>query len=416
MYILFAILSFSWFISFSVLNVESLEWGLQTSWFLCILFSIYFVALFLTKKHLKISFNIYDAFFLVIFFITIFDYLLLDSIGVNTIRSFLFDIEYEYSLDQLKKRSIPHLLYIIFLWFCIKNIYAYFSYYKNICHIWIKKYFITFPFFFVGLWAIYQWFSTYDIVPYVKIFNNNISTGFTYLRFKDSHRTSSIFPEPSEYAYFLAFYLPIVLSYSLGGRNMFSLSGNKLLRICVFVFYFLQVILCKSMSYFLMFPVILLYSINTVIKGKRIMLNIMFCFLVIIFGVFVYLIYGERLLRVVSGIDSSMLIRLGSLYGGFALFIASPITGVGYGAIRGVDLFSFLLACFGLVGTLMLIFCMHKLRKIAKNNNISELFYHSFVSLIFMAMVSNPVLEHISIWIILAVIVFFGKKRPHEIR
>jgi hypothetical protein len=310
------------------------------------------------------------------------------------------------------KRSVPHLLYIIFLWFCAKNIYTYFSYNKKICHIWVRKYFITIPFFFVGIWGIYQWISTYDIVPYIKIFNNNISTGFTYLRFKHEHRTSSIFGEPSEYAYFLAFYLPIVLSYSFGEKNVFSLSGNKLLRMCVFVFYFIQVILCKSMSYFLIFPVILFYSINTVIKKKRIMLNIMFCFFVIIFCVLVYLVYGERLLRIVSGIDGSMLIRLSGLYEGFALFIASPIIGVGYGAIRGLDMFSFLLACFGVTGTLLLFFCMRKLKNIAINDYISKLFYHGFVSLIFVAMVSNPVLEYITIWIILAIITFFGKKKP----
>ena len=165
------------------------------------------------------------------------------------------------------------------------------------------------------------------------------------------------------------------------------------------------------MSLFIMFPLIFLYSINTVLRKRRFIMNLIYFFLIAIFGVFVYMHYGQRLRDVISGIDSSMLIRIRGLYEGFALFVASPITGFGYGVIRGLDLFSFLLACFGIIGTFLLLLCMHKLKQTAKNNEISKLFYHGLISMIIVAMISNPILEYIMVWIILAIIIFFGKKQ-----
>ena len=406
---------FAWFESFAIVNVPSLDWGLQFSWFILLIFSFLYVLYMLgnINKMKIIHLDTRDV-FIIFFVITVLDmiYMIIFPRDVRYEGTAL-GINIVYKTSELLQRSIFHTLYIIFLSISNFLIYNFLQRkeYEEICY-FIKKYFITIPFFFIGIWGVYQWLSTYDVIPYIRIFNNNLATGFTYLRFKGGHRCSSIFPEPSAYAYFLGFYLPICLSFFSNSESLFVIKQNKKNKFFVMSFYLLQCCLCKSFSFFAILPIILFFSIFYLKLPRKIkkIYKIIYIFFVCIIVLLAVILFGERVTDILKGTDSSMLVRLSVFYDGLLLFLNKKILGYGYGCIRGMDLISATLAFFGIIGFIALIFFVLKLLKKGKNNHISNVLAVGYLCFITVGCICNPIYEFVPFWIIPIIIELVERK------
>lgn len=364
-----------------------MDWGLQVSWFIAILiFVLYpFYKLGRTKITWTYNFKLVTTYFLLILINTIISLLLINE------NILVFK---EVEIIDIVGRSSTHIIYVVFEYIMFLYIYIYL--YNSKKHISDLKYFIFFPALFITIWGIYQWLTTFDLFPYIDIFNNSLSTKFTYLRFKAAHRTASVFPEPSEYAYFLAFMLPFAF---MSIRN-----GKKLPYICypkLFSYLILgSVVLCQSMSLYCVMPLLILYILRGYIKFtlKKILTLFVISSLFISTIAFIAL---DRISAIFAGDDGSAITRFDAFVETMDLFTNSPIIGVGFGAVRGLDLLSFLLGTTGIIGTIAFIYMVCKLRPYSEAN---MLFIDGFRCMIIVALISNPIIDLTFFWPILAFI------------
>lgn len=377
---------FVFFISFSVINVPAIQWGLQMSWALAlVLFFLYPLfrrdAVVLTVNR---NIRIVSIYFFSIILLTV----------ISWISQKLGYVVFE-DAGALFSRSLSHTVYLIFEYcvFILVSIYLQNSKF----HDKDVRAFITYPFYFIIIWGFYQWLSTFDIVPYLEIFNNNASTGFTYLRFKDHHRCSSVFPEPSEFAYYLAFIMPFVVYQYFKYREHPVFSKHHILMAILF---FAGVVMCGSMAFFAVFPILLIYTVRRYIKLTPTKLVAILFGGVVILGGVLYLSAG-RLADVGSGEDGSTISRFLGLMEAVDLFIASPIVGAGFGAIRGMDLLSFILGTTGILGLISFVWLVFSLRVQAQTN---KLFFQGLRCVVIVTMISNPVIDFMFFWIVLAFI------------
>lgn len=390
---------FSFFSSFSVINFPSSEWGLQMSWAIALI--IFVTWPFCIKKYKWESTPTLKkcAFLLIsLLGLTILDWSL-ESLN-------LIKIPHEIDTD-LKARSVPHFIYLIFDALVSFHIVCYLCIFRNNRENSIK-WLVIYPFWFITIWGIYQWITTFDILPYLKWFNNNASTGFTYLRFKSAHRTASIFPEPSEYAYFLAFMAPFIYAIWRHRRQRFLTNRPKL-----FVsLWIISVLLCQSMSLFAVLPLIFvyIYSRYNKITGKFIMICMLSGFVVC--GAIIAIAWS-RISELIAGDDGSAITRFDALIEEINLFKISPWTGVGFGSIRGLDLLGFLLATVGIIGACIFFSLMWRIKCLSYPN---QLFKQSFVCVIIVTFFSNPVLDHLFLWSLFAFMSINFKNLNYENR
>lgn len=411
--------TFSWFESFAIVNIKSIDWGFQFSWFVLLLFAIInFFSYFIYFPKINITELNVRKLFLVFLLITIIDlcYLFLNTNVIITWDNKYGIITSKFNTSKLFSRSLIHTCYILFLSIGCIIVFNYFKQfdYKMITKI-VSKYLITIPFFFICIWGVYQWLSTYNLFPYIKIFNNNISTGFTYLRFKDLHRCSSVFPEPSEYAYFLGFYLPICLSFILTNKNVFCIKQNKFNKLVITITYLLQCYMCRSFSLFIIFPVLLFVSINllNISKNIRRIINFFYVFLVFIIILLIFKLFGDRVNEILSGKDGSMLVRLSVMFDGFVLFMNRKLLGFGYGCIRGMDLISTTLGFFGFFGIVSLFVFIIKLYKKARKDFYTSVLSVSYICFLLVGCICNPVFEFVPFWLfpIIIELILYVKRR-----
>lgn len=381
-------LLFSFFISFAIINFPSSKWGLQMSWFIAIIMLLIFPQIIGYKFRISYNRNFkYVCTFFIILILLSITSLIFQSLNVIKFK----DID----IIDLRSRSIPHCIYLIFEFIIYLFLTAYLTKHNNQrdAVIW----FITYPFYIITIYGIYQWLTTFDLVPYTAVFNNNESTGFTYLRFKDSHRCCSVFPEPSEYAYYLGFMLPFILT-PFYNKNITILPvffKKKKLALCLYTF---AVLSAGSMSLFAVFPIILFVVVRKFIKVSR--RQIIFISIIsIIILVTIVLLQRGRISEMMAGDDGSAITRYEALVETLNLFKGSPLIGGGFGAVRGLDLFSFMLGTTGLIGTSYFIFMIYKLRAISDTNKI---FKTALICMLIVALMSNPIIDHTFFWPILA--------------
>lgn len=375
------------FVSFCIINIPSIDWGLQTSWFIAILIFLFYP---LYKKG-KIKFVITTNFRVVSIYFTVVVLCTILSVISQKIGFIHFE---DIDSSELLSRCITHTIYLVFEYILYIYIYIYIQ--NKYVYLDSLKYFIVYPFFFITLWGIYQWITTFDVVPYLDIFNNSLSTKFTYLRFKEAHRTASVFPEPSEYAYFLAFMLPFAAKLYYDRKNVLFIRHSKLF-IGLLI---LSIILCRSMSLFIVLPFILIYVLRDYLKLKITHVVILvFILLVSIVGV-IYL-ESDRLMDVMRGDDGSAIIRYDAFIETISLFQESPLIGAGFGAVRGLDLLSFLLGTTGIIGTIAFWKMIFSLRTYTELNG---LFLKGLKCMIVVALISNPIIDLTFFWPILAFI------------
>lgn len=378
---------FVFFVSFCIINIPSIDWGLQTSWFIAILIFLFYP---LYKKG-KIKFVITTNFRVVSIYFTVVVLCTILSVISQKIGFIHFE---DIDSSELLSRCITHTIYLVFEYILYIYIYIYIQ--NKYVYLDSLKYFIVYPFFFITLWGIYQWITTFDVVPYLDIFNNSLSTKFTYLRFKEAHRTASVFPEPSEYAYFLAFMLPFAAKLYYDRKNVLFIRHSKLF-IGLLI---LSIILCRSMSLFIVLPFILIYVLRDYLKLKITHVVILvFILLVSIVGV-IYL-ESDRLMDVMRGDDGSAIIRYDAFIETISLFQESPLIGAGFGAVRGLDLLSFLLGTTGIIGTIAFWKMIFSLRTYTELNG---LFLKGLKCMIVVALISNPIIDLTFFWPILAFI------------
>ena len=392
---------FSFFSSFSVLNIPSAEWGLQMSWFLALL--IFILYPFAARGKYRFpqngNFKLITGYFFGIIGLTLIAWLLLYLKVIDT---------GDFEVEELMKRSKPHLIYLIFDYLVYFHIVCFLNNQED--HSKTIRVFITYTFYFITIWGFYQWLTTFDLFPYTRIFNNNASTGFTYLRFVADHRSSSVFPEPSEYAYFLGFMLSFVfVQWWYRKEKTFVYSHHPWLMMSVWL---AAVAVCQSMSLFVVLPFMFLYIYSRYVRlTPMVIIGGSFGLLLLLGGI--VFIEFDRISQILAGQDGSVLIRFEAFVSSYELFLSSPIVGVGFGAIRGLDLLGFLLSTTGLVGAVWFAFLIFRMKAYTDLNLV---FIQGLKAMLIVTLISNPIMDHIFLWVIFAFITIPLKVADYENR
>ena len=383
-------LMLAFLISFAAINFEAANWGLQWGWVFSFIFCVSYLPLVIFRRRDYIIFR--DPRFIMIkrLFLIIFTNTLLAwfSIKIGLIN---------LSDSDMLTRSMGHTGYLSFYAVVFVCVYHFLK--SNPEVYWnLFRWFFLYPFIFISVWGIYQILATYEIVEYNYTFNNNLSVGFTFERFRGSHRVSSVFPEPSEYSYYLAMMAPIIWAWF---RGKLPYGSGPRLRWLLLLLFITQAIFVKSLSFFLALPVIAMVILRAV-EGKNglkstVQVVVVSAILVAVVG----LGLGDRLFETASGEDGSSLTRLNGFLEAVDMFNRSPVIGGGYGIMRGLDAFSFMLACFGVVGTASIIVTLKMFFKEVSRSG-TPIFTGAGMCLIAGCIASNPVFDHIFIWIILA--------------
>ena len=389
-------LFFAFFNSFAIINFYDFNWGLLWSWFLSLIFiSLYFYKSFVFQK--KIIYDYRNTYVLkifgIIFLLSIISWLM-QWLGLIFIPS-----DYDISIN----RSFGHVGYIFFYFLVYICIYSYLKNNNNKYFIYYRWFFI-YPFIFISFWGIYQNFSTYGFFNYIDIFNNSVSTGFTYERFKEDHRVSSVFPEPSEYSYYLALMTPIIWAYF---RNI-PFKSNFYIRLTLLFLLISQIYMIKSLSYFVAFPIIFWVIIRYIenLKGLRLFGAIFLAGSVSI--ILVSLTMLSRLELVSSGSDGSIDDRFLGILQSIELFLRSPLIGFGYGISRGIDQLFFLLASVGLIG---IFFISKFLYKLLSNDDVPVFLTGATLAMFASCLTSNNIFGFLFFWIFLAFLTTFPKNK-----
>lgn len=388
-------LFFCWFISFSIYNFESYNWGLQGSWVVGLLFILIYslstapsLCKLTNRRFLSVLYL-----FAIIIFLSLVSYLLQ-----------LLDFITTPEPDSIK-RSLGHVGYISFYLIVFVSVYKYLSENSKKYYIYIDWFFFK-PFIFISIWGLYQWLCTYDVFDYLEIFNNSLSTGFTYLRFVDDHRTSSIFPEPSEYSYYLCLMAPII--WDNFRRSSKEKLWYRIRAIILVVLWLSQAMLVKSLSFVVAIPVMVYVCLRFVEKLSILKTAVTFFAFFSLSIIPIYISMQERLSKASMGEDGSVDDRfIGFIYG-LDFFFSSPLFGAGYGSFRGMDQVSFLIGCFGIFGTFLFFYVFLCYLKQVKNAN--PVFYGSLISFIAASLLSNNTMDHVFTWVFLA---FFAAYNPH---
>jgi hypothetical protein len=384
-------LFFCWFISFALFNFESANWGLQVGWVCAFLFCVsYSPSALLSHKRFFRERTFISAcrVLLVIFGFTALALLML-ALGVVILPE-----------PEMLSRMLGHTGYVVFyswVFVCVfhalrRERRAYWQYFR---------WFFVYPFAFIAVWGIYQNLTTYGIAgEYIDVFNNSSSTGFTYERFRDAHRVSSVFPEPSEYSYYLAMMGPIIWACY---RNKLPWNGSRAAGVLLLTLWIVQAAMVKSLSFFLAVPVVL-YVCMRHVEGRRLGLNMILSFCTLVLLVILIMVIGlsGRITETAAGDDGSVLARYVGLLEALDLFLRSPVVGFGYGVVRGLDALSFTLASFGLAGTLTLWIALQRFLRSVRLH-VTPILSGAILCLIAGCILSNNVFDHIFIWVLFAV-------------
>ncbi len=176
-------LFFSWFISFAAVNFEGANWGLQVGWVMALLFCACYLPTLAMSRQRVLGDRQFVRGRRVLLVMIIFSVLAwtTESAGLTRLPE-----------REMLGRSAAHTGYLTF--YFIVFVCVFHALRRDRRHYWtFFRWFFLYPFIFIALWGIYQNLSTYGVVQYVDTLNNNLSTGFTYERFKDAHRVSSVF-------------------------------------------------------------------------------------------------------------------------------------------------------------------------------------------------------------------------------
>jgi hypothetical protein len=381
----------AFFISFAAVNFEGANWGLQWSWIFSFLFSASYLPFAIPRLFRKSTYadrrlRLVVRLFAIIFGFTLFAWLCL-TVGIINLP--------EQSRSALG-RSMGHTGYLSFYAVVFACLYIFLQ--RHQANYWkYFRWFFCYPFIFIAAWGVYQNIATYDIIGYSEMFNNSLSTGFTYERFRAVHRVSSVFPEPSEYSYYLALMTPIVWACFRGKlpAEAYRYRWPMLLLLLT------QIVMIRSLSYFVALPVVA-YVIVVHVEGRsgrRAILPLMYGSLVLLLIAGVGL--ASRLGEVAAGDDGSTLERYLGLLETFEVFIRSPFFGFGYGIVRGLDAVTFLLASLGIIGSSMFVLTLFQFIKSVKVQ-ASPILSGALVGMIASCITSNNILSHIFVWMLFA--------------
>lgn len=385
-------LFFSWFISFAIFNFEGANWGLQWGWVFAVLFcTVYTPSMLLNRRGYRFfaerRFVGARRLFLVVFGFTGLAWL---CVGVGLI---------DLPEPELFTRTVGHTGYLLFYAAVFLCVYHFLR--RDEVRYWeYFRWFFIYPFVFIAIWGIYQNLSTYDFVAYAETFNNSLSTGFTYERFKDAHRVSSVFPEPSEYSYYLALMAPIVWACF---RDRLPDATRTHLGWLLLGLWIVQAAMVRSLSFFAAVPLIAFVCVRHV-EGKRALQTTAW---LLVLGVPLVGAIGiglsDRIGDAAAGADGSILVRYEGLLEALDLFQRSPVIGFGYGVIRGLDALSFTLASFGILGTLVFWLALNRFL-LSIRVHATPILSGAALCLIAACILSNNVLDHIFIWMLIAVL------------
>ncbi len=385
-------LFFCWFISFAAYNFESSNWGLQVGWIFAFLFCLaYSPKLVTSNTHFlrERQFVAGRRLFLVIFSLTATALFLIAAGAIRLPEA------------EMLVRTVGHSGYLMFYAWVYLNVYH--ALRQDSRRYWNHfRWFFIYPFAFIASWGIYQNLTTYGIAgEYLEIFNNSASTGFTYERFRDAHRVSSVFPEPSEYSYYLALLGPIVWACF---RNQIPWNGKPGLGFVLVGLWVVQAAMVKSLSFLMAIPVVLYVCLRHV-EGWRLSLKLILSFACVstVMAPLAAIGLTERFAETLAGDDGSVLARYDGLMEALDLFMRSPLVGFGYGVVRGLDALSFTLASFGVLGTLALWIALRQFFRTVQQRS-TPILSGALVCLVAGCILSNNVLDHMFIWVLIAVV------------
>lgn len=384
-------LFFCWFISFAAFNFEGANWGLQVGWICAFLFCVSYspTVLFSRDRFLKERTFIATRHMLLVIFGSTAVSLGMLAVGAITLPE-----------PEMLTRILGHTGYVVFyawVFLCIFHALR-----RDADRYWDHfRWFFVYPFAFIATWGIYQNLTTYGVAgEYVDIFNNSASTGFTYERFREAHRVSSVFPEPSEYSYYLAMMGPIVWACF---RQRLPWDGSRSFSVLLLVLWVVQAAMVKSLSFFMAMPVVLYVCLRHVEDSKlSLKMFLYFCAATLVLAPVVLLGLASRIGETAAGDDGSVVARYAGLLEALDLYLRSPVVGFGYGVVRGLDALSFTLASFGTVGTIALWITLQRYLH-AVRQHATPILSGALLCLIAGCLLSNNVFDHLFIWILVAV-------------
>lgn len=385
-------LFFCWFISFAAFNFEGANWGLQVGWVCAFLFCVSYSPTVLFSR---------DRFFRERTFVAAQRVLLVIFGSTAVALGLLVAGVISLPEPEMLTRTLGHTGYVVFyawVFFCVFHALR-----RDADQYWGHfRWFFIYPFAFIAIWGVYQNLTTYGIAgEYLDIFNNSASTGFTYERFREAHRVSSVFPEPSEYSYYLALMGPIVWACF---RNRLPWQGSRRFGIVLLTLWLVQAAMVKSLSFFLAMPVVLYICLRHV-EGRKLSVNLIlsFCAAALVLAPVMALGLAGRIGEAAAGDDGSVLARYAGLIEALDLYLRSPVVGFGYGVVRGLDALSFTLASFGTLGTIALWVTLQRYLRAVRLRS-TPILSGALVCLIAGCILSNNVFDHIFIWVLVAVV------------
>jgi len=405
-YLLLITLFFAPFTASSVLNIESITFGLQPSNYFGVLFLLRELLVILRKMRIT-KVNIW-----------LFSFMIFSTFSLIMLIVYLGSIEVWYAESgfYMLRPTIHNFTQLAYLIFCFviyvftKNFIKRNENIENLINklINVQIYSLTF----VCFWGIYQFISGRFGFPFLTVFTQREGVHISSPYVANILKINSVAPEASMLALYLA---PM-----LGFIYILSRKKVKLNIYFLLILTFLVGILTISTSFLIgtLLLVGLILGENLSIKSysevyiskKRILLLFLS---IALFGIICLLTFSH--IRVIidtslakmhlsefSGID-----RLNQFLMGIRIFKESNFLGVGFGTIRTTDLFSTLLANVGVMGVFLLFGFIIKiyldLKEISKYSYIAKCYTYYFIIFFGIAFISVSEMFFLYLWINIAI-------------
>jgi len=445
-YVYYAFLFFVPFSASSVINIESITFGLQIPYYLAILWILKILIVRFIKNNFYIDKTTLKFLMpIVIFWIIALLSLIMPIVLEHKILVHYPEDPFKFSPLEFKRIYITQFLYLTFVMLVLIFTTLYVNtrekFYKSLKILLLSAVFVC-------IWGLFQFIAFYTNIPYPYwLFNNNIgySQGYNQTIFGVVKRISSVLTEPSKLAGYLLWILPLfMVLYSKNAKSIIMFLSNLLILLILLI----STSTTAYAGVVFNFIVIVFYSIAIKKKKlffkitfkKRIFINFLREFMIAIFVIILTIFTVLHVLNIKINIlealefvttekfatHSGIERGLGALKS-FDIFLHEPLLGVGWGSNRSFDLNTMLLSNTGILGFVSFWFFIYQilkqLYKISLNNylslkdrNLSIALFFSIMSGIFAHVIADPDIIDLIMWVILGLSISFIRLIKKEMK
>jgi hypothetical protein len=336
-----SLIFFCQFTATSVINVNSITFGLQCSVFISILLIIYLFLFIFSSKGSQIRFGRSEKI------------ILLSS------SFFLLSVVFGFSLKGFNSNvsffNFAQFVYLLFGFLTAFSVYLFLKINPNMINSAIKIYIYSGVF--CALWAFYQLITILLGIDYIDFFNNSVSDAalkFDMTLGTGVSRVSSVAVEPS----FLARTLASVLIMLITLIYLNPIKNRENFSFFYIILIFSAMVLTASSS-----AILSLLSIALIMFFFRpvilIVISFVFAITVNYLMFFNQAIYDSVINLTVNKIYTySYYARMSTIEGAWFAFLDSPFFGDGWESHPAQDVFAKLLGNTGIVGTILFLFIL----------------------------------------------------------